>query len=166
MRLRFTLTVLAIVGWELSATAAEGQEKRPNVLLIVNDDQGYGDASCYGATDVRTPHFDALAARGVRFTKFRVNPLCARSRVPDGPFALCDAKAVFAMQRGWAARSQRASPCWTRSWRASADRRVSARASGVIVVGIRAITPPVGPTRKNSAGWSTTPSWRRIGGAA
>jgi arylsulfatase A-like enzyme len=53
---------------------------RPNVLLVVNDDQGYGDASCYGAKDLQTPHFDALAASGLRFTQFRVNPLCAPTR--------------------------------------------------------------------------------------
>ena len=55
-------------------------ERRPNIVLIVADDQGYGDASCYGAKDVRMPHLDGLAAGGVRFTQFRVNPLCAPTR--------------------------------------------------------------------------------------
>jgi arylsulfatase A-like enzyme len=68
--------VIAGVG---RGTAAE-LPARPNILLVVNDDQGYGDASCYGAKDLRTPHFDALAASGVRFTRFRVNPLCAPTR--------------------------------------------------------------------------------------
>src|SRR5262249_44101449 len=54
--------------------------RRPNMVLIVADDQGYGDASCYGAKDVRMPHLDGLAAGGVRFTQFRVNPLCAPTR--------------------------------------------------------------------------------------
>ena len=70
--------VLAL-GWTSAAVSAQ-TEKRPNILLIVMDDQGYGDSSCYGATDVKTPHFDALAASGVRFTRFRVNPLCAPTR--------------------------------------------------------------------------------------
>lgn len=41
---------------------------KPNVVLIVADDLGYGDLSCYGAKTVSTPHVDALSARGVRFT--------------------------------------------------------------------------------------------------
>ncbi len=67
---------LAIVG----SAWAEAQSQRPNILLVVNDDQGYGDASSYGASDLKTPRFDALAASGVRFTSFRVNPLCAPTR--------------------------------------------------------------------------------------
>ena len=57
-----------------------GAAERPNILLIVSDDQGYGDVSCYWDTDLRTPMMDAVAAAGVRFSKFRVNPLCAPTR--------------------------------------------------------------------------------------
>jgi arylsulfatase A-like enzyme len=45
-----------------------GRTVRPNVVLIYADDLGYGDVGCYGATKVRTPNIDALAARGLRFT--------------------------------------------------------------------------------------------------
>ena len=45
----------------------------PNVLLIMADDLGYGDLSCYGATDLETPHIDKLASEGMRFTKFYAN---------------------------------------------------------------------------------------------
>lgn len=41
---------------------------RPNIIVIMADDLGYGDVSCYGATRVRTPHIDQLAAEGQRFT--------------------------------------------------------------------------------------------------
>jgi len=41
---------------------------RPNILLILADDLGYGDLACYGATDIRSPAIDGLAAEGVRFT--------------------------------------------------------------------------------------------------
>lgn len=51
----------------LCAAAAVAAE-RPNVLLIVADDLGYGDVGCYGATKIKTPRIDALAAQGVRFT--------------------------------------------------------------------------------------------------
>ena len=53
---------------------------RNNVVLIVADDLGFGDVGCFGADDVRTPHIDAIAADGVRFTQLRVNPLCAPTR--------------------------------------------------------------------------------------
>lgn len=41
---------------------------KPNIILLVADDLGYGDLSCYGATEIKTPHIDAVAANGVRFT--------------------------------------------------------------------------------------------------
>ncbi len=64
----------------LLLSAAVSAQERANVVLVVNDDQGYGDASCFGAKDLQTPHFDSLAAGGMRFTKFRVMPLCAPTR--------------------------------------------------------------------------------------
>src|SRR5688572_4196666 len=79
MHTRAFLTLLAAIAFS-SAIVAQDKSRPPNVLLIITDDQGYGDASCYGASDVRTPQFDALAASGVRFTRFRVNPLCAPTR--------------------------------------------------------------------------------------
>ncbi len=52
-----------------------------NVVLILADDLGYGDLSCYGQTEYRTPHIDQLAAEGVRATDFYVvAPYCAASR--------------------------------------------------------------------------------------
>ena len=41
---------------------------KPNVILVMADDLGYGDVSCYGATALRTPNIDRLAAEGLRFT--------------------------------------------------------------------------------------------------
>lgn len=53
----------------------------PNVVFIMADDQGSVDLGCYGATDLHTPHTDALAARGVRFTQFySAAPVCSPSR--------------------------------------------------------------------------------------
>ena len=47
---------------------AQPRAKNPNVVVILADDIGYGDFSCYGATKVKTPNVDKLARRGVRFT--------------------------------------------------------------------------------------------------
>lgn len=53
----------------------------PNFVIILTDDQGYGDLSCAGATDFRTPHLDNLAARGIRFTEwYSAAPVCSPSR--------------------------------------------------------------------------------------
>ncbi|MBN1642601.1 MAG: sulfatase-like hydrolase/transferase [Anaerolineae bacterium] len=54
---------------------------RPNIVTFMTDDQGYGDLSCMGNTDFRTPHLDGLAASGVRFTNWYANsPVCSPSR--------------------------------------------------------------------------------------
>ena len=54
---------------------------KPNVVIIFTDDQGTLDAGCYGSTDLQTPHIDALAQRGVRFTQFyAAAPVCSPSR--------------------------------------------------------------------------------------
>lgn len=66
----------------LAATGgALGAQSRPNVVLIMTDDAGYGDLGVYGATDLRTPHLDRLARDGVRFTDFYANaPSCTPTR--------------------------------------------------------------------------------------
>jgi len=47
--------------------------RRPNIVLILADDLGYGDLGCYGAAETRTPHIDRLAGEGLRFTDFHAN---------------------------------------------------------------------------------------------
>ncbi|WP_455581897.1 sulfatase family protein [Dysosmobacter sp.] len=55
--------------------------RRPNFLIFMTDDQGYGDLSCMGNTDFVTPHIDALANGGARFTNWYSNsPVCSPSR--------------------------------------------------------------------------------------
>jgi arylsulfatase A len=54
---------------------------KPNVILIVTDDQGYGDVGAYGASDIETPNLDRLAASGVRFSQFyAASAVCSPSR--------------------------------------------------------------------------------------
>ncbi len=74
-RLNLGLTFL-MIGFAGTVSAAE----RPNVLLLVCDDLNC-DIGCYGHADVQTPHLDALAARGVRFSQAHCQyPLCGPSR--------------------------------------------------------------------------------------
>jgi uncharacterized sulfatase len=61
--------------------AAEGSAAKPNVIFILADDLGYGDVACFGGKTVPTPHLDALAARGMKFTDFYAgSTVCAPSR--------------------------------------------------------------------------------------
>lgn len=56
-------------------------EKKPNFIVIMTDDQGYGDLSCMGNTDFVTPNIDSLAKSGVRFTDWYAgSPVCSPSR--------------------------------------------------------------------------------------
>jgi arylsulfatase A-like enzyme len=61
-----------------AGNAAPG--KRPNVLIIMTDDQGYGDLACNGNPVVRTPNLDKFAKEGVRLTNFYVSPVCSPTR--------------------------------------------------------------------------------------
>ncbi|HCQ32740.1 MAG TPA: N-acetylgalactosamine 6-sulfate sulfatase, partial [Verrucomicrobiales bacterium] len=54
---------------------------RPNVVVIIVDDLGYGDLSSYGARDLQTPHIDSLMEAGMRFDSFYANcPVCSPTR--------------------------------------------------------------------------------------
>lgn len=56
-------------------------QQKPNVIIIMADDLGYGDASCYGATKISTPNIDQLAGRGIRFTNAHsTSATCTPSR--------------------------------------------------------------------------------------
>jgi uncharacterized sulfatase len=56
-------------------------EKRPNVIMVLVDDMGWGDLSCFGNTEIRTEALDQLASEGMRFERFYVNsPICSPSR--------------------------------------------------------------------------------------
>ncbi len=72
---------LALLFFAVSALSAKAEEQRPNIVLIMADDLGYGDVACYGSTANRTPHIDKLAAGGLRLTDFHTNgPMCSPTR--------------------------------------------------------------------------------------
>ncbi len=61
--------------------AGQGFAEKPNFVLIVADDLGYGDLGCYGSSKNKTPHIDALAAAGVHFSDFHsAGPMCTPTR--------------------------------------------------------------------------------------
>ena len=61
--------------------SVNGQEAKPNVVLVFIDDEGYGDVGCYGATGFETPNLDQMASNGMKFTNFySAQPVCSASR--------------------------------------------------------------------------------------
>src|ERR1044071_6866306 len=60
--------------------AASLAGKRPNILFVLCDDQGYGDISAHGNPILKTPNMDRLHDEGVRFTDFHVSPTCSPTR--------------------------------------------------------------------------------------
>src|ERR671913_2451554 len=74
------LAVLVCLALHLPVRAA-GPVKTPNIILILTDDQGYADLSCYGSTRIKTPRIDKMAAEGIRFTDFYASAsVCTPSR--------------------------------------------------------------------------------------
>ena len=63
----------------MSGLAAQAEEARPNIVLILIDDVGFSDLGAYGS-EIATPNIDALAARGALFSNFHASPICAPSR--------------------------------------------------------------------------------------
>ncbi len=54
--------------------------RKPNVVLVITDDQGYGDLGCHGNSMINTPHLDRLYGQSVRLTDFHVSPCCTPTR--------------------------------------------------------------------------------------
>jgi arylsulfatase A-like enzyme len=73
-------TALAFFPVEGAAGAWGAESKRPNIVFLLTDDQGYGDLSCHGNPVLKTPNIDRLHAEGVRFTDFHVSPTCSPTR--------------------------------------------------------------------------------------
>lgn len=71
-QMTYVIACLAAMA-HFSPVAAEDLASRPNIVLIVADDLGYGDLGCYGGRRARTPHLDRLAQEGLRLTDFHAN---------------------------------------------------------------------------------------------
>lgn len=74
----FMLAACVIIA---NALAAESTKTRPNIVLILTDDMGFGDIGCYGGKFAPTPNIDRMAREGIRFTQYySASPICSPSR--------------------------------------------------------------------------------------
>lgn len=95
-RSRPWLVALWILLWVVPVLADPG----PNILLILTDDQGWGDVGIHGNTDIRTPQLDRLAREGILFEHFYVCPVCAPTRAELLTGRYHSRSGVFGVTRG------------------------------------------------------------------
>ena len=72
---RLLILLLTLFAGSVAAAA-----DRPNVVIVITDDQGYGDLSCHGNPILKTPNIDALHAESIRLTDYHVSPTCSPTR--------------------------------------------------------------------------------------
>lgn len=80
MKIQFIRKLIVLTFLFIPVLSLSAQQK-PNIILILADDLGYGELGCYGQQMIHTPHIDSLAAAGIRFTNYYAgNSICAPSR--------------------------------------------------------------------------------------
>src|SRR5258708_3849408 len=84
MKLALRAIVIVLVLWtsvaDQAATIAAPLPARPNIILVMTDDQGYGELACHGNPIIKTPNLDRIHRESVRFTDFHVSPTCSPTR--------------------------------------------------------------------------------------
>jgi hypothetical protein len=75
---RLAVTLVVAIGFTGPADVCVAD--RPNVVLVMTDDQGFGDVGVHGNDKIRTPHIDRFSKQGVTFTRFYCSPVCAPTR--------------------------------------------------------------------------------------
>lgn len=82
--MKIRTNILIAFGAVISMAGISGAESlkgtKPNIILVITDDQGMGDLSCMGNEVVKTPHIDQFYEKSTRFTDFSVSPTCAPTR--------------------------------------------------------------------------------------
>jgi arylsulfatase A-like enzyme len=75
-----TIHYITLLALFIATASLTKRERSPNVILIMTDDQGWGDLGIHGNSTIETPHLDAFAKESARFDRFYVSPLCAPTR--------------------------------------------------------------------------------------
>ena len=78
--MKYVLILFAALFVSTAPSSAGESASRPNVVILLTDDQGTLDANCYGSTDLITPNMDKLAASGIRFTQAYAHTVCCHAR--------------------------------------------------------------------------------------
>lgn len=95
---------LAPYSMTLAAQGAASKRRRPNVVIVLTDDQGYGDMSCHGNPVIKTPNIDRLHSESVRLTDFHAAPMCTPARgqlmtgtdaMANGATAVCQGRSML-----------------------------------------------------------------------
>ncbi|MEM7475540.1 MAG: arylsulfatase [Planctomycetota bacterium] len=76
----FAVFVVASSSWLCPLPSELQAADKPNVVIVITDDQGYGDLSCHGNPILKTPNLDALHAESLRLTDYHVSPTCSPTR--------------------------------------------------------------------------------------
>ena len=71
---------LILVNLFVLISQVDGATQRPNVIVVMTDDQGYGDLGCNGNSIIQTPNIDRLRGQGLQLDNFHVDPTCAPTR--------------------------------------------------------------------------------------
>lgn len=77
------IIIVALIALSLAHRPSAADDRpvgRPNVIIVMTDDQGYGEFSCHGNPIAPTPHIDRLASQSIRLTDFHVSPMCTPTR--------------------------------------------------------------------------------------
>ncbi len=90
MMIKNTIIIAVLSVFTFAGTLFSQEKTQPNVIIIITDDQGYGDLGITGNPHVKTPVIDKFASENIRFNNFYVSPVCAptRSSLMTGRFSL------------------------------------------------------------------------------
>ena len=80
MKIKSVTACVSMAAVVVSLVTTVVAETKPNIILVMTDDQGYGDLGCHGHPFLKTPNLDKLYSQSLRFTDFHVSPTCAPTR--------------------------------------------------------------------------------------